>query len=155
MCDGCSFVSKVKYTGKFVADLPNGRGVCEYPTGHVYEGMWRNGLRHGEVRKSLAARSGASDVPLDTSMAPREVCTKRAGSAASLECWRHSSGVASDASYSWSDAREKACPNWWHSNNLYECDSNASVSVLSRACYRSGISLAGCPGLRTCQHFPA
>lgn len=43
------FASKLVYSGKWVADLPNGKGTCEYPTGHLYDGMWRNGLRHGEV----------------------------------------------------------------------------------------------------------
>jgi hypothetical protein len=53
---GSRFASKLVYSGKWVADLPNGKGTCEYPTGHMYDGMWRNGLRHGEVRALLRYR---------------------------------------------------------------------------------------------------
>lgn len=43
------FASKLVYEGKWVGDVPNGKGLCVYPTGHVYDGAWRNGLRHGQV----------------------------------------------------------------------------------------------------------
>lgn len=61
-CLASRFASKVEYSGKWVADLPNGRGVCVYPQGGRYDGMWRNGLRHGPVRRQTHARTHARTV---------------------------------------------------------------------------------------------
>ena len=49
VCSPRSFANKLIYTGKWVGDVPNGRGICAYPNGDRYDGMWRNGLRHGQV----------------------------------------------------------------------------------------------------------
>jgi len=37
----------LKYTGKLINGIPNGMGKLIWPNGDYYEGMFRNGKRHG------------------------------------------------------------------------------------------------------------
>ena len=41
-----------KYLGYIENKLPNGKGRMEYPDGEVYEGDWKEGIRHGEFGRN-------------------------------------------------------------------------------------------------------
>lgn len=53
-------IGKDSYNGRFSEGLPDGKGIYTWSNGDVYDGEWKNGLRHGEGTLSLKMADGDS-----------------------------------------------------------------------------------------------
>lgn len=66
------------YTGEWVNNWRNGRGRCEYHTGEVYDGEWKDDVRAG---------AGDETIPRDDSDAPGNGLNTTAAVSGTLRVW--------------------------------------------------------------------